>query len=205
MKPCRLQSTRQFFLNSWRQLMAESGLKKIVLTLLGALGVVSCTNGKLDYFNYRDGLYTCQMGFFVSTTQVSDSIGVANADAQCQALSTKVGDCSKRPWKAYLSSAAGNARDRIGNGPWYNIKGQLFAANLQSLFAPPPSSTLFRTELDQDASTVTAMTGSDTQGLRNHTCDTDGQISFGFPNSQWSYVSESSCSSTYRLYCFASD
>jgi len=44
-----------------------------------------------------------------------------------------------RTWRAYLSTQeadgvpAVNARDRIGNGPWYNAKGELIAKNVEDL------------------------------------------------------------------------
>ena len=41
-----------------------------------------------------------------------------------------------RTWRAYLSTqgqGAVNARDRIGNGPWFNAKGARIAANLADL------------------------------------------------------------------------
>lgn len=53
---------------------------------------------------------------------------MAGADRYCQALATAVG-AGHRTWRAYLSASpsggqpAVNARDRIGQGPWYNIKG----------------------------------------------------------------------------------
>jgi hypothetical protein len=64
--------------------------------------------------------------------------GVAGADAHCQKLATAAGAGSKT-WHAYLSTqaangqAAINARDRIGNGPWYNVRGQLVARDLAHL------------------------------------------------------------------------
>jgi hypothetical protein len=36
-------------------------------------------------------------------------------------------------WKAYLSSSAENARDRIGQGPWHNAKGEPIAMNVDDL------------------------------------------------------------------------
>jgi hypothetical protein len=64
--------------------------------------------------------------------------GLAGADAHCQALAEaeKAGD---HRWRAYLSTTmtktapAVNARDRIGNGPWYNAQGDRIARNLQEL------------------------------------------------------------------------
>jgi hypothetical protein len=64
--------------------------------------------------------------------------GLAGADKHCQTLAAAVG-AGNRTWRAYLSAAAGggqppvNARDRIGNGPWYNVKGALVAANVADL------------------------------------------------------------------------
>jgi hypothetical protein len=68
----------------------------------------------------------------------ADFGGLAGADRYCQSLASSVGAGGKT-WRAYLStnaaggSAAVNARDRIGNGPWYNVKGQLIASNVEEL------------------------------------------------------------------------
>ena len=54
--------------------------------------------------------------------------GLAGADAYCQQLATAAGRGAPVTWHAYLSTqgaGAVNARDRIGNGPWYNAHGQL--------------------------------------------------------------------------------
>jgi len=64
--------------------------------------------------------------------------GLAGADAYCQMLAEaeKAGD---HTWRAYLSASAAdgrpavNARDRIGNGPWYNAEGFRIAVNLEQL------------------------------------------------------------------------
>ena len=68
------------------------------------------------------------LSFFVtSATSVTGNLGgLAGADATCQRLATAAGHGGT--WRAYLSverdPANGNqpthARDRIGNGPWYN-------------------------------------------------------------------------------------
>jgi len=67
----------------------------------------------------------------------ADLGGLEGADAHCAALASKAG-VGDRDWKAYLSTEAEgkrgvSARDRIGNGPWYNAKGMLIAANLTEL------------------------------------------------------------------------
>jgi len=64
--------------------------------------------------------------------------GLAGADRICQTLAAAVGSGNKT-WHAYLSTNAANgqpavnARDRIGNGPWYNAKGEKIANNLADL------------------------------------------------------------------------
>jgi hypothetical protein len=61
--------------------------------------------------------------------------GLAGADAYCQQMATAAGRGAAM-WHAYLSTqgpGAVNARDRIGNGPWHNARGQMIAANLGEL------------------------------------------------------------------------
>lgn len=58
--------------------------------------------------------------------------GLAGADAHCQALAEAAGIRGKT-WRAYLSTSTVDARDRIGTGPWYNVKGELIAQNLEQL------------------------------------------------------------------------
>ena len=71
------------------------------------------------------------MTFFVTSVgpgHGADLGGLAGADAHCQTLAKAVG--STRTWRAYLSTQgpnAVNARDRIGAGPWHNIKGIVVA------------------------------------------------------------------------------
>jgi len=82
-----------------------------------------------------------QMSFFVTSEgggKGADLGGLAGADALCQRLAGASGQpgASSKTWHAYLStqgSGAVNARDRIGNGPWYNAKGQQIAASLAEL------------------------------------------------------------------------
>jgi hypothetical protein len=60
------------------------------------------------------------------------------ADRHCQTLAERHGAGGKT-WRAYLSTQpadgkpAVNARDRIGNGPWQNFKGQVVATSLDDL------------------------------------------------------------------------
>ena len=81
------------------------------------------------------------MTFFVTSAgsgKGADLGGLAGADAHCQKLAAAAG-AGNRTWRAYLSSGAPhstvivNARDRIGQGPWYNSRGAVVAKNLADL------------------------------------------------------------------------
>ncbi len=81
------------------------------------------------------------MGFFITSAGPGNGAnlgGLEGADKHCQTLAAAAGG-GNRTWRAYLSTqpAGGqpgvNARDRIGTGPWYNVKGQLIAANVAEL------------------------------------------------------------------------
>lgn len=75
------------------------------------------------------------MSFFITSAgpgNGADLGGLEGADAHCAALAEAVG-AGDRDWKAYLSSSAENARDRIGAGPWLNADGVTVAASVDEL------------------------------------------------------------------------
>ncbi|MBW8901940.1 MAG: lectin, partial [Massilia sp.] len=81
------------------------------------------------------------LGFFVTSEGVGKGGnlgGLAGADAHCQKLATAAG-AGNRTWHAYLSTQpadgkpAVNARDRIGQGPWYNTRGAVVARDVAHL------------------------------------------------------------------------
>jgi hypothetical protein len=86
----------------------------------------------------RGGGQPQPMSFFITSVGKGDGAnygGLAGADAYCQSLAQAAGR-GMATWRAYLSTqgaGAVNARDRIGNGPWYNQKGQQIAANVAEL------------------------------------------------------------------------
>lgn len=65
--------------------------------------------------------------------------GLAGADNHCQTLAQGAGFGAPKVWRAYLSIQAAdgqpavNARDRIGRGPWQNIKGVVIAKDIADL------------------------------------------------------------------------
>ncbi len=68
----------------------------------------------------------------------ADLGGIEGADKHCQSLAQAAGAGSKT-WHAYLSTqaadgkAAVNAKDRIGKGPWQNVKGVVIAKDVADL------------------------------------------------------------------------
>ena len=75
------------------------------------------------------------MSFFITSAGPGDGAnlgGLDGADAQCQKLADAAGAGGKT-WRAYLSTSSVNARDRIGDGPWHNAKGELIASTVEEL------------------------------------------------------------------------
>ncbi len=107
-------------------------MKKIKIAVLLGAGALLASLGA--------GAESRPMGFFVTSQGMgngADLGGLAGADAYCQKLATKVG-AGSRTWRAYLSTAGDGtrgefARNRIGNGPWYNANGVLIGTNPSDL------------------------------------------------------------------------
>jgi hypothetical protein len=134
------------------------------------------------------------MSFFVtSQTSVTGNLGgLAGADSTCQRLAAAVGH-GARNWRAYLSverdasnnNQSTNARDRIGNGPWYNANNVLVANNLSELHSRVGDAALF---LDERGSRINGQwTGS--PGPVEHDVLTgsnaDGTLAPGFTCGDW--------------------
>ncbi len=130
------------------------------------------------------------MSFFITSVgsgKGADLGGLEGADAHCNELAAAAGSESK-DWKAYLSVNAKiqrgddgakvipgvNARDRIGNGPWHNAKGDLIASNIDELHSDKNNISK-ETGLDENGNMVNArgdkpnkhdiLTGSDPLGM----------------------------------------
>lgn len=82
-----------------------------------------------------------ELSFFITSEGSGDGAnlgGLEGADAHCAALASEVG-AGDQTWRAYLSAQAMggqeavNARDRIGDGPWYNAEGVMVARNVEHL------------------------------------------------------------------------
>jgi len=124
---------------------------------------------------------TPPMSFFVTSVGSGDGAnlgGLAGADAHCQSLAAAVGR-GNATWRAYLSQAPGmgaalvNARDRIGDGPWYNAAGTYVAWDIDGLHEDR-NNIRKPTALDENGDVVSGagdspnrhdiLTGSDSMG-----------------------------------------
>lgn len=146
------------------------------------------------------------MTFFVTSVGSGDGAnlgGLDGADAHCTALAKAAGS-PRTNWKAYLSTTAPNgeaginARDRIGKGPWQNVKGDVIATSVDELHSDRSNLTK-ATALTEKGDTVMGrgdatnmhdmLTGSDPQGLystaggdttcKNWTSDAEGSAIVG--------------------------
>jgi len=99
------------------------------------------------------------MSFFITSVGMGDGGnlgGLEGADAHCQKLAEAAGSTG-RTWRAYLSTQAEgkrgvSARERIGQGPWYNALGELIAADLDQLHILP--NIYLRTALDENGNRI---------------------------------------------------
>ena len=146
------------------------------------------------------------MSFFTTSVGKGDGAnlgGLEGADAHCAALAQDAGS-PKTTWKAYLSTTAPkgdagiNARDRIGKGPWQNVKGVFVATTVDELHSDKVNLTK-ETALNEKGEMVMGrgdatnmhdtLTGSDPMGLystaggdttcKNWTSNTEGSAIVG--------------------------
>ena len=110
----------------------------ILLILIIGGGIFFVMNQSSDS---EDSSNVSMMSFFITSENPGKGAnlgGLAGADAHCQNLAMLSG-AEDRTWRAYLSTTATddaeavNARDRIGEGPWYNFDGVLIANSVEEL------------------------------------------------------------------------
>ena len=118
-------------MNTIHRIAVASAVGSGALALVACAGLQGASNGP---------------GFFVTSTgsgKGADFGGLAGADRHCQTLASAAGLAGT--WHAYLSASAGStdgagtkavdARDRIGSGPWTNVKGVTIADSVADLHA----------------------------------------------------------------------
>ena len=122
-----------------------------------------------------DELHEPPMSFFVTSRGMgtgADLGGLEGADRHCQTLADAV-FAGHLTWRAYLSTAETpdargvDARDRIGQGPWFNANRELVARDLVSLHSEANGLTRRATLTEHGeipAKTHDILTGSNAQG-----------------------------------------
>jgi hypothetical protein len=107
-------------------------MRLLILTTFTGLTVLAQQPPALD---------KAKASFFITSAgsgNGADLGGLAGADAHCQKLATAAGIAPKT-WRAYLSTQAEgdkpavHAKDRIGAGPWFNIRGEQVAKSVADL------------------------------------------------------------------------
>jgi hypothetical protein len=102
----------------------------LAIAVSGVLALASCAS--------MEGQSGNPMTFFITSAgsgKGADLGGLAGADRLCQSRAEAVGAGGKT-WHAYLSTSGQgsvNARDRIGRGPWQNVKGVVIARSVDDL------------------------------------------------------------------------
>jgi len=101
---------------------------------------------------------TGPMTFFITSSGSGNGGnlgGLAGADAICQARAEAAG-AGDHTWRAYLSTQgpnAVNARDRIGEGPWFGARGNRIAQNVDDLHSMNQRIALL-TALDENGNII---------------------------------------------------
>jgi hypothetical protein len=153
----------------------------VVVVLLGMLIIAGSSTGQAQ----QQQAPQQPMSFFITSAGPGNGGnlgGLAGADKHCQTLAAAAG-AGNRTWHAYMSAAAAGgqpavyARERIGNGPWFNAKGQLIARDIADLhgdFERDRNSIRKPTALNEKGAEVKGvgdmpnehdmMTGSDSHG-----------------------------------------
>ena len=126
------------------------------------------------------------MSFFVTSVNPGDGGnlgGLEGADAQCQKLADAAGAGGKT-WQAYLSTSSVNARDRIGDGPWHNAKGELIANTVDELHSDANKLTK-QTALTEMGATVNGRGDTPNQHDILTGSNADGTVAAGMTCEDW--------------------
>ena len=130
------------------------------MTLIKSITRTAAVAGMLVAFGTTPALAgDHSMGFFVTSVGIGNGAnlgGLDGADAHC-ALLAKAAGSKGRTWRAYLSTQVEgkrgiSARDRIGQGPWYNASGELIASDLDGLHISP--NIVKRTAVDENGNSI---------------------------------------------------
>lgn len=106
---------------------------------------------------------------------VADPDGLAGADELCRQKAVAANAmAATRTWRAYLSTTAINARDRIGAGPWFNKNLVMVASSVTNLHDAAGNALNGTNSIDENGAEIAnnvhdILTGSDAQGMATAT------------------------------------
>ncbi len=84
-----------------------------------------------------------------------DADGLAGADEICRSKAVAaVPAAATKTWRAYLSTTAVDARDRIGTGPWFNRNGVMVATSVANLHDAAANAMNKANSVDENAMVV---------------------------------------------------
>jgi len=180
----------------------------------------TCTAGNSNCFSFfvtsRARLFALAQAFNGSTSgwggdlQYGTGDGLTGADKICTAIAEASLPGNGKTWRAFLSTTASNAIDRVGNGPWYDRLNRLIANNKTELVATRPGGITNSTILNnlpnedgtphhneetnsqgQQADNHDILTGSDSDGklCNSSACWNSGMMGGGGTN-----ITNSNCS-----------
>lgn len=165
---------------------------------LGLLAPIALTLVACDEPGTPTSPSQSSVSFFVtSATSVTGNLGgLAGADATCARLASAAG-FGARTWRAYLSvehdpangNQATHARDRIGNGPWYNATIGLVANNLAELHARTGDPAVFVDERGQRINGQWTGSPSPVEHDMLTGSNADGTLAPGLTCSDWTSAS----------------
>jgi hypothetical protein len=99
--------------------------------------------------------------------ETGDGAGLRGADKICATIAeTSMPGATAKRWRAFLSTSTIDAKDRIGQGPWYDRKGRLLAESLTALLKERP----------EGAATEIANDFPNELGVSNHNPDGTGNV-----------------------------
>jgi hypothetical protein len=99
--------------------------------------------------------------------ETGDRAGLRGADKICAAIAERsMPGSSAKQWRAFLSTSYENAIDRVGEGPWYDRVGRVFAMTKEDLLHERPANA--------DAAIADDFPNED--GVLNHDPDGTGEV-----------------------------
>jgi len=99
--------------------------------------------------------------------ETGDGAGLRGADKICAELAEgSMPGAAQKGWHAFLSTSTVSAKDRVGQGPWYDRRGRLLAQNLIDLLNTRPTG----------ADSAIANDFPNETGTPNHNPDGKGEV-----------------------------